>query len=77
MARLVVRNIEEEIVHALKMRAARHGRSAEAEHREILHKALRPGRSSQTLKEILLAMPDVGKDTDFERVRDRGRRVGA
>ena len=36
MAQLIVRNIEEEVVQALKERAVRHRRSAEAEHREIL-----------------------------------------
>ena len=39
-AQLIVRNIEEEVVEALKLRAARHGRSAEAEHRELLREAL-------------------------------------
>ena len=37
---LHVRNLEEEIIARLKRRAARHGRSAEAEHREILRQAL-------------------------------------
>ncbi|MEQ1619417.1 MAG: hypothetical protein ABL883_13865 [Terricaulis sp.] len=33
---LHVRNLDDELVARLKRRAARHGRSAEAEHREIL-----------------------------------------
>jgi plasmid stability protein len=37
---LLVRNVDEELVARLKRRAARHGRSAEAEHREILRQAL-------------------------------------
>lgn len=37
---LHVRNLDEELVTRLKRRAARHGRSAEAEHREILRQAL-------------------------------------
>ena len=37
---LHVRNLDDDIVHRLKARAARHGRSAEAEHREILQHAL-------------------------------------
>lgn len=37
---LHVRNIEPELIARLKRRAARHGRSAEAEHREILRQAL-------------------------------------
>lgn len=41
MASLHVRNVDDAIVARLKERAARHGRSAEAEHREILKAALR------------------------------------
>jgi len=40
MAQLTVRSVKEQIVRALKQRAAAHGRSAEAEHRDILRKAL-------------------------------------
>ncbi len=74
MAQLIVRNIENEVVEALKLRAAQNGRSAEAEHRELLRKALlqQPARS---LKEHLLAMPDVGDDKDFEAPRDAARHV--
>lgn len=37
---LLVRNVNSELVARLKRRAARHGRSVEAEHREILRQAL-------------------------------------
>ena len=37
---LHVRNLDDELVAQLKRRAARHGRSTEAEHREILRQAL-------------------------------------
>ncbi len=37
---LHVRNLDDELITRLKRRAARHGRSAEAEHREILRQAL-------------------------------------
>jgi antitoxin FitA len=40
MATLTVRNLDEDLVRRLRMRAAEHGRSAEAEHREILRLAL-------------------------------------
>ena len=46
MAQLTVRKLDDEIVRALRLRAAAHGRSAEAEHREILRKALLEERSS-------------------------------
>jgi Plasmid stability protein len=75
MAQLIVRKIKDAVVRALKIRAARHGRSAEAEHREILRQTLEPRRSGKTLKDFLLAMPPVGEDRDFERLPDRGRRV--
>jgi plasmid stability protein len=40
MAQLLVRDLKEETVAALKKRAKEHGRSAEAEHRAILEEAL-------------------------------------
>ncbi len=40
MATLTVRNLDDTIAQALRVRAAEHGRSAEAEHREILRAAL-------------------------------------
>ncbi len=64
---LVVRNVDSDVVRALKEIAARHGRSAEAEHREILREALmRPRR--RPLADVLASMPNVGVDEDFARV---------
>ena len=37
---LLVRNLDDDLIARLKRPAARHGRSAEAEHREILRRAL-------------------------------------
>lgn len=37
---LHVRNLDDDLIVKLKRRAARHGRSAEAEHREILRQVL-------------------------------------
>ncbi len=69
MANLLVRNVDEALVQGLRERAAAHGRSAEAEHREILAKALRrPQR--KTFAEVLMTMPNVGDDADFARVDD-------
>lgn len=76
MPDLIVRGVDPALVLALKQRAAAHGRSAEAEHREILAQVLsRPRR--RPFAEVLAAMPDVGLDADFERVQTRGasRRV--
>ena len=69
MANLVVRNLDQDIVDALKQRAAQHGRSAEAEHRALLEELLlRPKKKS--FAEALSTMPNVGKDEDFERIED-------
>ncbi len=75
MAQLIVRRLDEEIVRRLRVRAAEKGRSAEAEHREILRHALLPSRRKNSLKELLISMPAVGEDADFERRRDLGREV--
>jgi antitoxin FitA len=74
MAQLLVRNLPRSLVEALKLRAAEHGRSAEAEHREILREALTKGPRG-SLKDYLVAMPKVGRDSDFEIPRSRARRV--
>lgn len=71
MANLIVRNVDERIARALKERAARHNRSAEAEHRAILEQALVQTRR-RSLAEVLASMPDVGCDEDFERVEEHG-----
>lgn len=67
MANLVVRNLDKRIVDTLKRRAAKHGRSAEAEHRAILESALL-GPKKKSFAEIVSAMPNMGRDDDFERI---------
>ena len=42
MASITVRNVPDEVHRALRVRAARHGRSAEAEIRDILEQAVKP-----------------------------------
>jgi plasmid stability protein len=73
MAQLIVRNLEPKLVERLRLRAARRGRSAEAEHREILREALTGRSAGKSLKQRLLEMPSVGRDADFARPRDLGR----
>ncbi|HED12551.1 MAG TPA: DNA-binding protein [Gammaproteobacteria bacterium] len=70
MASLVVRNLDKNIVVALKQRAVRHGRSAEAEHRALLEEVLlRP--KGKSFAEALAAMPNIGRDEDFARLEDK------
>ena len=75
VAQLIVRNVDPDIVRELKLRAARGGRSAEAEHRAILREAVGSGSKRRGLKDLLRNMPDVGEDADFQRPRDLGRRT--
>ncbi|MCP5170325.1 MAG: DNA-binding protein [Hahellaceae bacterium] len=71
MANLIVRNIDDEIVKALKAKAGLDGISAEAEHRKILEDALlRPRKKS--FAEALMEIPNVGEDEDFMRIQDEG-----
>lgn len=74
MAQLIVRDIDKVLVDLLKRRAVEHGRSAEAEHREILRAALQPSLAT-SLRDHLLGMPDVGEDADFAIPRAPARRV--
>jgi len=71
MANLLVRNVEDRVVQALKARAGREQISAEALHRKILEEALISRRKS--FAQVLASMPEVGTDADFERLKESGR----
>ena len=72
MANLIVRNVEDELVKALKARSGEHGISAEEEHRRILRRALLKPRP-RSLAEVLAEIPNVGIDEDFTRSQDDER----
>ncbi|MEY4577933.1 MAG: hypothetical protein RL701_2636, partial [Pseudomonadota bacterium] len=77
MAQLLVRDLDDELVVALRKRAAKHGRSVEAEHRAILKAALRKA-PARDFKELLLAIPKSQSDedeADFNSERDLARDV--
>ena len=46
MGQLLVRNVDDDLIRRLNERAAAHGRSAEAEHRIILQRALQSSSES-------------------------------
>jgi plasmid stability protein len=77
MGQLIVRNLAADLIQALRRRAARHGRSAEAEHREILRETLGPEVARQSFKAFLARLPDVGTDADFAPRRDLPRKVSS
>ena len=74
MSQLIVRNVPPRVVRALKQRAAKAGRSAEAEHRAILESVLAARRSERDFKEFLRSMPDAGP-VRLRRARDTGRTI--
>jgi antitoxin FitA len=69
MAAVTVRNLPDETLRALKLRAAKEGRSTEAEIREILANAVRsPVRIGSALAKIGRKMGGV----DLDAKRSRG-----
>lgn len=75
MGQLIVRSLDDRIIQALKQRAARSGRSAEAEHRAILEQALRPETESfaeATARVRARTKPQATNSADLIR-RDRDR----
>ena len=61
MSQLLVRNVSADLVHALKQRAQRHGRSAEAEHRLILEQALTAETSNFRVQAAALRLASSGR----------------
>jgi plasmid stability protein len=74
LAQLLVRDLDEDLVRALQVRAAENGRSAEAEHREILKAALGRGSLAVDFKTFLESMPG-GNDHDLHVERGPARDV--
>jgi plasmid stability protein len=77
VATLTIRNLEDEVVGALKERARRNHRSLEAEVRELL-RDVAVGGSPKSLRDladqIAALTPDVPQTDSTEMVRaDRGR----
>ena len=75
MAVLTVRNVPEEVHRALRVRAAMHGRSTEAEVRDILESAVKPEqrvRMGDALAELGRRLGLTNDDfAVFDEVRDK------
>ncbi|MGG7055855.1 FitA-like ribbon-helix-helix domain-containing protein [Nitrosomonas sp. ANs5] len=75
MPSITVRNVPDEVHRALKVLAAQHGRSAEAEIRDILENAVKP-KGRKKLGSLLAEVGRRAKLTDedlktIEQVRDK------
>jgi plasmid stability protein len=75
MSAVTIRNLPEEIHRALKVRAAHHGRSTEAEIREILTSAVKPDTRVRLGDALAALGREVGLTEEdfavFEQVRDK------
>ena len=75
MPAVTIRNLSDEAHRALKVRAAHHGRSTEAEIRDILEDAVRPANRLRIGSAMAAVSRDAGlTNADFEaleQARDR------
>lgn len=75
MAMLTVRNLPDDVHRALRMQAALHGRSTEAEVRDILAAAVKPAERVRLGDALAALSRDIGlTNEDFEvlkQVRDQ------
>ena len=76
MANLTVRNLSDETHRALRLRAARHGRSTEAEVRIILEETVLPPGRLKIGSEIHRIAREIGGMDDFEIARERSEIKG-
>ena len=75
MAILTVRNVPDDVHRALRVRAAQHGRSTEAEVREILAAVVKPEKRVRVGDALAAIGRKIGLTNDdfavFENVRDK------
>lgn len=75
MAMLTVRNLPDDVHRALRVRAAQHGRSTEAEVREILAVAVKPEKRVRLGDALAALGREIGLTNDdlevFDQVRDK------
>lgn len=77
MPSLTVRNVPEETHRALRVRAALHGRSAEAEVRAILEETVRPAERLKIGSELHRIAQEIGGIDDLDISRQRSVLQGA
>jgi len=75
MTSINLNNLSQDNRDHLQQRAVMHNRSLESELDSILTSVFDQKNAENSLKDLLLAMPDVGEDDDFNRVRDNAREI--
>ncbi len=73
MPAVTIRNLPDATHRALKVRAAQHGRSAEAEMRDILETAARPGTRLQLGNALAEISRQLGLTNEDVAVLEQGR----
>jgi plasmid stability protein len=75
MAQLLIRNLEDDIKKRIAARARRHGRSTEAEAREILRAAAfaAPRKTLPLGQRLRQLFADIGTDLPIEKLRGKTR----
>jgi plasmid stability protein len=75
MAMLTVRNLPDDVHRALRVRAAQHGQSTEAEVREILATAVKPEARLRLGEALAVLSSKIGLTNEdfeiFDQVRDK------
>jgi len=75
MASITVRNVPDEVHRALRVLAAQHGRSAEAEIRDILEQAVKPAKRVRLGDALAALVREFGitgpGQTALDRTRDK------
>ena len=77
MTDILIRDIDEQLDKALKLRAIEHGRTREAEIKHILQTAVMKPLKKRSLADALLDIPKLDIDADelFERPRSLAREI--
>ena len=75
MPQILIRKLDDSIVHKLRAKAAAEGVSVEEEARRILRRSLIGEASSLSLIDYLRTMPDMDDDRLFDRPKRKPRKV--
>ena len=76
MPQILIRKLDDAVVHKLRAKAAAEGVSVEEEARRILRRSLMGDAPALSLIDFLRTMPEVDDDRIFDRPRHKPRKGG-